>query len=86
MAHILGHLHRHAAVIDAHQRQLARPLQVQQRIHAGTQIEHALEAVLLFVDQLLRWSPDHGIVGLRGTGLPLGHMCAGQGLLQPRDP
>ncbi|MPM44255.1 hypothetical protein SDC9_90933 [bioreactor metagenome] len=85
VAHILGHLHRHAAIVDAHQRHRARPWQLDQRIHARAQIEHALQALLL-LHKLHRRLPHHGIVGPRRTRPPFGDLGAGHCALQAVDP
>ena len=64
MADVFGHLHRHAGVVQAHDRNAGRQTQRHQRIDASADVENALELRLL-VDELLRWRPDHGIVGKR---------------------
>src|SRR6218665_524510 len=82
----LAHLPPQAPVIEPHHQRCGRQAQPQQRIHARAQVEQGSEPRLL-VDELLRRPPDHGLGGLRGTGLPQADVslwqCGGQPL-QPR--
>ena len=71
MAHVFGHLHRHARIIQAHHLEAGRQTQLQQGVHPGADVEEGLEP-RLFVDELLGRRPDDGQFGLRGAGLEPG--------------
>ena len=57
MAHVLGHLHRHAGIFEPHHLQRRRQAQRHQLVDARAEVEHGLELRLL-VEQLLRRAPD----------------------------
>ena len=77
VAHVLGHLHRHACVVQAHHQGLGRQAQLEQGIHPRANVEQGFERWLL-VHELLGRRPHHGVVGLRGAGLPNRDLSAGQ--------
>ena len=79
-AHILGHLHRHAGIVQAHNVEAGRKVQLEQGIHARANVEQVLQLGLL-INKALRWRPHHGMVcqlgGLTGRGsLPLPNVNA----------
>jgi hypothetical protein len=85
MADVLGHLHRHAGIVEPHHLRLGRQLQLEQRIDAGADVEDAAQPRLV-VDEFLRRRPDHGVVGLRCAGTPVLHHGFGQRGAQAFDP
>ena len=68
MAHILGHLHRHACIVQAHDVHAGWHVQLQQGIDTRANVEHVLQLRLL-VNETLRRRPHHGMVCQLG-GLP----------------
>jgi hypothetical protein len=72
MADVLGHLHRHAGIVEPHHLGFGRQFQLEQRIDAGADVEDAAQ-LRLVVDEGLRRHPDHGVVGLRCAGAPVLH-------------
>jgi len=90
MAHILGHLHRHASVVQTHNVQAAWQVEFQQSVYASANVEQVLQLRLL-VNELLGRRPHHGMVGQLGGlagrgGLPLPNVNAGQGLPKTLEP
>ena len=85
VAHVLGHLHRHARVFQAHHLRLWRDVQAHQRIHARAQVEHGLQA-RLFVKKRLRRGPGDGVIRRGTAGAPQGHLGLGPDGVQAVDP
>ena len=85
VAHVFGHLHGHAGIIEAHHANAGRKAPLQQCIDPRANVEQGLNALLL-VQELLGRSPDHGVVGDRGAGLPDGDIGLRQGRLQALEP
>ena len=85
VAHVFGHLHRHAGVVQAHKLGLGGHLQRQQCVHPRANIERRLELRLL-VKQGLRRRPDHGVVGGRIAAVPEAHVRMRQRGLQALQP
>ena len=77
VAHIFGHLHGHARIVQPHHQGLGRQAQLEQGIHPRTDVEQCLERGLL-VHELLGRGPDDGVVGLGSAGLPHRNLSAGQ--------
>ena len=86
MAHVLGHLHRHARVFEADNLQIGRQMERHQLVDASAQVEHRLQLRLL-VKQLLRRVPDDGgvVIG-RHAGLPFIDLRLGQRAAQVVQP
>jgi len=85
MADIFGHLHRHARIIEPHDRNAGRQAQLEQGIDARADVEDALEPGL-FVNELLRRRPDHGVVGGWSACSPRLYLSAGKGSPQAFQP
>ncbi|MNV89962.1 hypothetical protein D3C71_1842980 [compost metagenome] len=86
MAHIFGHLHRHACIVEPHHQRIGGQAELEQRVHPRADVEQGLEACLL-VHELLGRRPDHGVVGLWCARLPHGNVSArqcGAEALEPR--
>ena len=85
---VLGHLHRHAGVLQPHDAHVRRNLlHLEQGVHARSQVEQRLDAGLV-LEQLDRRLPYQGDLGAggRAVGIPDGNATAGHGGLQARDP
>ena len=85
VAHVFGHLRRHASVVESHQRGLRWQTQFEQRINASADTEDASE-LALFVKKLLRRRPHHGVVCAGRTRTPDLDLRAGQSRRQTLDP
>ena len=85
MADVFGHLHRHAGIVEAHHFQARWQAQLQQGVHACTNVEQGLQ-IWLLVDELLGRRPDDGVVGLRCAGGPGRHLGLGKCFLQTLHP
>ena len=85
VAHIFGHLHGHARVVQPHHQRLGWQAQLEQRIHTRADVEQGFEARLL-VHELLGRGPDHGVVGLWRARLPHRNLCIGQSGRQALQP
>jgi hypothetical protein len=85
VAHVLGHLHRHARVVEPHDARVRGHLELEQRVDARADVEDAAQLRLL-VDEFLRRRPHHGMVGLRRAGLPGFDDGIGEFGLQALDP
>ena len=85
MADKLGHLHRHAGVVQPDDARARRQAQLEQRVHAGAGVEDAAQRRLL-VQKLLRRRPDHGVFGLRRARRPFGDVHARQRGPKTRQP
>ena len=72
VAHILGHLHRHARIVQAHHIEFFWQLQLQKRINPSAHVEQVLQLCLL-INERLRGGPHHRVIGHLG-GLP-GFVC-----------
>ena len=77
MADVLGHLHRHAGVVQAYNGHAGRQAQSEQGIDARADVENALEPGLL-VDELLRRRPHDSVVCGQRAGRPDRHLGAGK--------
>ena len=63
IGHVFSHLHRHARVFEANNRNVARQIRhAYQRIHASAEVEHGLQ-LRLFIEQRSWWMPDDGVIG-----------------------
>jgi hypothetical protein len=85
MADIFGHLYAHASIVQPHHLPVRRQAQLQQLVDPGTDIEDSLDPRLL-VDELLRWRPDHAVIGNRIAALPCRDIRAGQQTAQTVEP
>ena len=86
MAHVLGHLHRHAGIFEPHHLQRRRQAQRHQLVDARAEVEHGLELRLL-VEQLLRRAPDQRrvVIGWQ-AGPPFVDLRTGQRGVQVSQP
>ena len=85
MAHELGHLHRHARIVQAHDLQAGWQLQLQQGVHACANVEQGLQGRLL-VDELLGRGPNDGMVSLGRARGPGEHLGGRESLLNSLHP
>ena len=85
MAHILGHLHRHAGIVQSNHRHTRWQSQLHQRIDTSAGIEERFEIALL-VEQLLWRFPHDGVIGTGAAWLPQLHIGVGQCGAQPGNP
>ena len=85
MAHVFGHLHGHACVVQPHQPGMRRHFQRQQRVHPRADVERGFELRLL-IKKYLRRRPHHGIVGGRCTAVPQTHIGLRQRPAQSGEP
>ncbi len=81
----LGHLHRHAGVVEPHHGGLRWQAQFQQGIDARANVENAFELRLL-VKELLWRRPDHGMVGGGCAKLPNVHLGVREGRPEAQQP
>jgi CheY-like chemotaxis protein len=73
LRHILGHLHRHAGVVEPKDGHAGWQAALHQGIDACADVKQGLECGLL-VEQLLRRRPHQGVIGQRCARLPELHL------------